>query len=53
MSKFKKISSDYILEKNDEVLVGTKLLDIKDEPTIQEFLIKNAIDSTDKILRQL
>lgn len=47
-AKVKKISSDYILEKNDEVLVGTKLLDIKDEPTIQEFLIKNAIDLEEK-----
>ena len=47
-AKVKKISSDYILEKKDEVLVGTKLSDIKDEPTMQEFLNKNSINLEEK-----
>ena len=29
-AKVKKISSDYILEKKDEILIGTKLTDIKE-----------------------
>ena len=47
-AKVKKISSDYILEKKDEVLIGTKLTDIKDDPVIQEFLNKNSIDTEEK-----
>lgn len=47
-AKVKKISSDYILEKKDEILVGTKLEDIKDEPTIQEFLTQNSINLEEK-----
>ncbi len=47
-AKVKKISSDYILEKKDEVLIGTKLTDIKDDPVIQEFLNKNSIDIEEK-----
>ena len=47
-AKVKKISSDYILEKKDEILIGTKLTDIKDEPIIQEFLNNNSIDIEEK-----
>lgn len=47
-SKVKKISSDYILKKKDDVLVGTKLSEIKEDPIIQEFLNKNSIDITQK-----
>ncbi len=47
-AKVKKISSDYILEKKDDVLVGTKISDIKSEPAIQEFLNKNSININEK-----
>lgn len=47
-AKVKKISSDYILEKKEEILIGTKITDIKDEPAIQEFLNKNSIDIEEK-----
>ena len=47
-AKVKKISSDYILEKKDEILIGTKLTDIKAEPIIQEFLNNNSIDIEEK-----
>ena len=47
-AKVKKISSDYILEKKDEILIGTKLTDIKDEPIIQEFLNNNSINIEEK-----
>lgn len=47
-AKVKKISSDFILENKDEILIGTKLTDIKDEPTIQEFLNQNSIDTEEK-----
>ena len=47
-AKVKKISSDYILEKKDEILIGTKLADLKDEPAIQEFLNQNSIDTEEK-----
>lgn len=47
-AKVKKISSDYILKKKDEVLIGTKLSDIKDEQIIQEFLQYNSINIDEK-----
>ena len=47
-AKVKKISSDYILESKDEVLIGTKLAEVKDEPAIQEFLKQNSIDAEEK-----
>ena len=47
-AKVKKISSDYILESKDEVLIGTKLAEVKDEPAIQEFLNQNSIDAEEK-----
>lgn len=47
-AKVKKISSDYILEKKEEILIGTKITDIKDEPAIQEFLNQNSIDIEEK-----
>lgn len=47
-AKVKKISSDYILEKKDEILIGTKLADLKDEPAIQEFLNQNSIDTEEE-----
>ena len=52
-AKVKKISSDYILEKKDEILIGTKLTDIKDEPIIQEFLNNNSIDIDEMGLPQV
>ena len=47
-AKVKKISSDYILENKDEVLIGTKLTEVKEEPAIQEFLNQNSIDTEEK-----
>lgn len=47
-SKVKKVSSDYILQKKDEVLIGTKLSELKENPTIKEFLNANSINIDEK-----
>lgn len=47
-AKVKKISGDYTLEKKDEVLVGTKLSEMKEEQTIKEFLTKELFDPDEK-----
>ena len=47
-AKVKKISADYILKKDEQVLVGSKIADVKDEPIIQEFLNKNSINVDEK-----
>ena len=40
-AKVRKLSADYILEKKEEVLVGTKISEMKENETIKEFLEKN------------
>lgn len=47
-AKVKKISSDYILEKSDDVLVGTKISEIQEETVIKEFLENNLINIEEK-----
>ena len=47
-AKVKKMSGDYTLEKKDEVLVGTKLSEMKEEQTIKEFLTKELFDPDEK-----
>lgn len=47
-AKVKKISGDYTLEKKDEVLVGTKLSEMKEEQAIKEFLSKELFDPDEK-----
>ena len=47
-AKVRKISADYTLEKNEEVLVGTKLTDMQEDETIKEFLNNNSIDINEK-----
>lgn len=47
-AKVRKLSSDYILEKKEEVLVGTKISEMKENEVIKEFLEKNSIDTEEK-----
>ena len=47
-AKVKKVDGDYILEKKDEVLIGAKLSDMKEDETIKEFLQKNLFDPDEK-----
>jgi len=47
-AKVQKLSADYILEKKEEILVGTKLADMEEEPIIQEFLQKEIFDQEEK-----
>lgn len=47
-AKVKKISGDYTLEKNEEVLIGTKLSEMKEEEPIKEFLEKELFDLDEK-----
>lgn len=47
-AKVKKISGDYLLEKKEDILVGTKLSDLKEQEHIKEFLDKNLFDLNEK-----
>lgn len=47
-AKVKKISSDYILEKSDDVLVGTKITDMEKSQVIKSFLEKELINIEEK-----
>lgn len=47
-NKVKKISNDYILDKKEENLIGTKLEDKKEEEPIKEFLEQELFDSEDE-----
>ena len=47
-SRVQKLSGEYILEKKEEVLVGTKLDDMEEEPLIKEFLEKEIFDQEEK-----
>ncbi len=47
-AKVQKLAGEYILEKKEEILVGTKLTDMEDEPVIKEFLEKEIFDKEEK-----
>lgn len=47
-AKIKTISGKYILEKKEDVLVGTKLSEMKEEEHIKEFLEKELFDQNEK-----
>ena len=47
-AKVQKLAGEYILEKKEEILVGTKLTDMEDEPVIKEFLEKEVFDKEEK-----
>lgn len=47
-AKVQKLSGEYILEKKEEILVGTKLADMEEDPLIKEFLEKEIFDSKEK-----
>lgn len=47
-AKVQKLSGEYILEKKEEILVGTKLADMEEDPLIKEFLEKEIFDKKEK-----
>lgn len=47
-AKVQKLAGEYILKKKEEILVGTKLTDMEDEPVIKEFLEKEIFDKEEK-----
>lgn len=47
-AKVKKISGDYVLEHKEEILIGTKLSDMKEEKPIKEFLEKEVFNPSEK-----
>lgn len=47
-AKVKKISGDYLLEKKEEILVGTKLEELKEDENIKEFLNKGLFELDEK-----
>lgn len=47
-AKVQKLSGDYILEKKEDILVGTKLADMEEEPIIKEFLEKEIFNKGEK-----
>lgn len=47
-AKVQTISGKYILEKKDEILIGTKLSDMKEESGIRQFLEKKLFDADEK-----
>lgn len=47
-AKVKKIYGDYTLEKKEDILVGTKLTEMKEEEIIREFLEKELFDPYEK-----
>ncbi len=47
-AKVQTISGKYILEKKDEILIGTKLSDMKEKAGVREFLEKKLFDADEK-----
>lgn len=47
-AKVQKLSGEYILEKKEEILIGTKLTEMEEEPIIKEFLEKELFDPKEK-----
>lgn len=47
-AKVQKLSGEYILEKEEDILIGTKLKDMEEEAIIKEFLEKEIFDKEEK-----
>lgn len=47
-AKVQKLAGEYILEKKEDILVGTKLADMEEEPLIKEFLEKELVNRKEK-----
>lgn len=47
-ARVQKIAGEYILEKKEDILVGTKLAEMEEEPVIKEFLEKEIFDKEEK-----
>ena len=47
-AKVQKLAGEYILEKKEDILVGTKLADMEEEPIIKEFIEKEIFDKEEK-----
>lgn len=47
-AKVQKLSGEYLLEKKEDILIGTKLADMEEEPLIKEFLDKEILDAKEK-----
>jgi Tfp pilus assembly protein PilE len=47
-ARVQKISHNYTLDKKDEILVGTKLQDMKEEQVVKEFLDKELFNPDEK-----
>lgn len=47
-ARVQKLAGEYILEKKEDILVGTKLVDMEEEPVIKEFLEKKIFDKEEK-----
>lgn len=47
-AKVKKLQEDYILKKKEEILVGTKISDMKEDEVIKQFLEKKLFDPNEK-----
>lgn len=47
-AKVQKLAGEYILEKEEDILVGTKLADMEEDPIVKEFLEKEIFDKEEK-----
>ena len=47
-ARVQKLSSEYILEKKEDILVGTKLTEMEEEQLVKEFLEKELFDPKEK-----
>lgn len=47
-ARVQKLAGEYILEKKEEILVGTKLVDMEEDPIVKEFLEKEIFDKEEK-----
>ena len=47
-AKVQKLAGEYILEKKEDILIGTKLAEMEEEPLIKEFLEKELFDIKEK-----
>lgn len=47
-ARVQKLAGEYILEKKEDVLIGTKLADMEEEPIVKEFLEKELFDPKEK-----
>lgn len=47
-ARVQKLAGEYILEKEEDILVGTKLADMEEDPIVKEFLEKEIFDKEEK-----